>query len=84
MRDRRRNTADGMNLANTQELLRNLEREPEHVQLHKASLEVMIAWCMDEIHRLAQDGENQRKMQLVAIEYRARLLLERWTKRNLN
>ena len=76
--------ADGMNLANTQELLRDLERQPERVQLHKAALEEAIAWCMDEIHRLAQDGETQRKIQLVAIEYRARLLLERWTKRNLN
>ncbi len=73
-----------MEIASTQELLRDLERTPERVQLHKAALEETIAWCMDEIHRLAQDGENQRKMQLVAIEYRARLLLERWTKRNLN
>ncbi len=73
-----------MDLATTRELLRDLEREPERVQLHKTALEETIAWCMDEIHRLAQDGENQRKMQLVAIEYRARLLLERWTTRNLN
>ena len=54
------------------------------LQLQKAALEETIASCMNEIHRLAQDGENQRKMQLVAIEYRARLLLERWAKRNLN
>ena len=65
-------------------LFRSLERQPERAQLHNTGLEETIAWCMDEIHRLAQDGENQRKMQLVAIEYRARLLLERWTKRNLN
>ena len=75
--------AVGMNLANPQELS-DLERQPERVQLDKTALEEMIAWCMDEIHRLAQDGENQRKMQLVAIEYRARLPLERWRKRNLN
>ena len=73
-----------MEIANTRELFSDLERKPERVQLHKAALEETIAWCMDEIHRLAQDGENDRKMQLVAIEYRARLLLERWTKRNLN
>ena len=73
-----------MEIASTQELLRDLERQPERVQLHTAAIEETIAWCMDEIHRLAQDGENQRKMQIVAIEYRARLLLERWTKRNLN
>ena len=68
-----------MEIASTQELLRDLERAPERVQLHKTALEETIAWCMDEIHRLAQDGENDRKMQLVAIEYRARLLLQRWT-----
>ena len=73
-----------MEIANTEELLRDLQQEPERVQLHKTALEEMIARCMDEIRRLAQDGENQCKMQLVAIEYRARLLLERWTKRNLN
>ena len=73
-----------MEIATTQKLLRDLEREPKRVQLHKTALEETIAWCVDEIHRLAQDGENQRKMQLVAIEYRARLLLKRWTKRNLN
>ena len=73
-----------MEIASTQELLRDLERKPERVQLHKTALEETIAWCMDEIHRLAQDGENDRKMELVAIEYRARLLLERWTRRNLN
>ena len=73
-----------MKIANTKQLLRDLERQPERVQLHKTALEETIASCMDEIHRLAQDGENRRKMQLVAIEYRARLLLERWTKRNLN
>ena len=73
-----------MEIAGTQDLLRDLERAPERVQLHKTALEETIAWCMEEIHRLALDGENDRKMQLVAIEYRARLLLERWTKRNLN
>ncbi len=73
-----------MEIGSTQKLLRDLEREPKRVQLHKTALEESIAWCMDEIHRLAQDGETQRKMQLVAIEYRARLLRELWTKRNLN
>ena len=40
---------------------------------------------MDEIHRLAQAGEDDEgKMQLVAIESRARLLLERWRKLGAN
>ena len=73
-----------MKIARTQELLRDLERKPERIQLHKTALDEMIAGCMDEIHRLAQVGEKHRKMQYVAIEYRARLLLERWMKRNLN
>ena len=57
-----------MEIASTQELLRDLEREPERVQLHKTALEETIASCMNEIHRLAQNGENKRKMQLIAIE----------------
>ncbi len=39
LRDRRRSTADGMEISRSQELLRDLEREPERVQLHKAALE---------------------------------------------
>ena len=62
----------------------NWRRVAARVPLHKAPLEEAIAWFMDEIHRLAHDGEIQRKMQLVAIEYPARLLLETWRKRNLN
>ncbi len=66
-------------------LLSDLEHHPQQVQLHHAELESGISWLMDEIHRLAQTSEDDgRKMQLVAIEYRARLLLERWRKRNQN
>ena len=40
---------------------------------------------MDEIHRLAKSGEDdERKMKLVALEYRARLVLERFRKRDAN
>ncbi|MHC4696937.1 MAG: hypothetical protein ACYTFA_09355 [Planctomycetota bacterium] len=40
---------------------------------------------MDEIFELAKTGEHkERKMELVALEYRARLLLERWKKRDRN
>ncbi len=66
-------------------LLSDLEHHPQQVQLHHSELEAGISWLMDEIHRLAQAGEDDGcKMQLVAIEYRARLLLERWRKRNQN
>ena len=38
----------------------------------------MIEQCMDKIHELTKPGEGkERKMELVALEYRARLLLER-------
>ena len=73
-----------MVIASTQQLLRDLERQPECVQLHKTAPEETIAWCMDEIHRSAQEGKTQRKMEVVAIAYRARLLLQRWMRRNLN
>ncbi len=66
-------------------LLADLGQSPRRVQLHHGDLESMIAWCMDEIFELAKSGEDkERKMELVALEYRARLLLERWRKRDQN
>ncbi len=48
-------------------------------------LESLIAWCMDEIFELAKtDGDKDRKMELVALEYRARLLLKRWKQLDRN
>ncbi len=53
--------------------------------MSNSRLESVIAWCMDEIHRLARSGEDdERKMKLVALEYRARLVLERLRKRDAN
>ncbi|MCH8241974.1 MAG: hypothetical protein IH897_05110 [Planctomycetes bacterium] len=51
-----------MEIASTQELLRDLERKPERVQLHKTVLEETIAWCMDEIHRLAHGRRHVRRL----------------------
>ncbi|MHC4696729.1 MAG: hypothetical protein ACYTFA_08310 [Planctomycetota bacterium] len=40
---------------------------------------------MDEVYRLAKSGENDnRKMKFVGLEYRARLLLDRWKKQAQN
>lgn len=40
---------------------------------------------MDEIFQPAKTGEDrERKMEPVALEYRARLLLERWKKQDRN
>ena len=67
-----------MRIWNTHEvkaLLRDLEQTPRRVQLHHADLESLIAWCMDEIFELAKTGEDkEREMELVALEYLARLL----------
>ena len=77
-----------MRIWNTNEckaLLRDLEQTPRRVQLHHADLEALMARCMDEIFKLAKSGEDQeRQMELAALEYRARLLLERWKKLDRN
>ena len=74
-----------MNLANAKTLLDSLEDSPESVQLHFAELERLIASCMDEVYELAKSGaDNDRKMELVDIELRARLLLERYKKLTVN
>ncbi len=40
---------------------------------------------MDEVYRVAKTGEDdERKMKLVALEYRAQLVLERFRKRDAN
>ena len=71
--------------ADCKALLADLEQSPRRVQLHHGELEAMIAWCMDEIYRLAKSGTSkERKMELVALEHRARLLLERWKMRDRN
>lgn len=61
----------------TTELLTELEADPRRVQLHTEQLEETISSCMDRICELAKQGETTEKMQLVAIEHRARLLLEK-------
>ncbi len=66
-------------------LLADLEQTPRRVQLHHADLESLIAWCMDEIFELAKtDGDKERKMELVGLEYRARLVLKRWRHKDRN
>ena len=71
--------------ADCRSLLADLEQSPRRIQLHHADRVTMIAWCMDEIFELAKSGEDkERKVELVALEYRARLLLERWKKRDRN
>ena len=74
-----------LNTADSKALLADLERSPRRVQLHRAELESMVASCMDEIYELAKSGEaKERKMELAALEYRARIVPERWKKRDRN
>ncbi len=66
-------------------IIDELEQAPARVELHAAGLEQFIAWCMDEIYRLSVSGEdNDRKMRLVALEYRARNLLGPWKRLRSN
>ena len=74
-----------MDLPQAASLLTDLERAPERVQLHHGELEGIVSVCMDDIYELVGTGaDNDRKMRLVAIEYRARLLLERFKKLRIN
>ncbi len=74
-----------MYLARSQRLIETLEAGLAKVPACYLHLENVISWCTDEIFRLAKSGEDdERKMKLVALEYRARLVLERFRKRDAN
>ena len=67
------------------QLLTTLQANPADVQLYHAELESMIGDCMKRVLELAkQGGCDDEKMKLVVLEYRVRLLLERWKKRDAN
>ncbi len=69
-----------VNITECQALLADLEQTPRRVQLHHAELEPRIAWCMDEIFELAKSGQDkERKMELVALEYRPCGICSRWS-----
>ena len=74
-----------MDFAYWVQLLTALEANPKDVQLYHLELEVMIQECMGRVLELAKEGNrDDEKMKLVALEYRARLLLERWKKESRN
>ena len=74
-----------MELSYFESLIADLETNLDKVQLHHLELEKFITWSMDEVYSLSQTGENDDlKMQIVALEYRTRLLLERCNKVGLN
>ncbi len=62
-----------------------LERDPASVQLHHGRLEEAVATCMSDIYKLPLSvADSDHKMKLVAIEYRARLVLERFRRLAVN
>ncbi len=71
----------GVNLACCQSLVRELERYPTRVQAYYGDLEAAIAWLMDVTFKATDPNEKRR---LAATELRARLLLERFRKRDAN
>ena len=74
-----------MDITRSHHLIETLEADLAKLPAFYIDLERFIAWCMDEIFRLAKSGEDdERKMKLVALEYRARLVLERFRKRDAN
>ena len=74
-----------MDLARSQHLIETLEADPSKLPAYYLHLENVIAWCTDEISRLAESGgDEEGKMKLVALEHRARLVLERFRKRDAN
>ena len=50
-------------------------RIPNGEVAYRSTLESWVSDLMDEIHR---DHDAEKKMELVALEYRARIILGRW------
>ena len=73
-----------INLDKAREFVAELERDTDRVQVYHGELESLIAQCMEEVYQLAKQGETERKLELVGIEYRARLVLERFRRNRSN
>lgn len=70
-----------MDLSRVVELIKNLERDPEHVQAYYDDLEAAIRWMMDTTFEATDLIEKAR---LAATEMRARLVLEAFRKQGTN
>ena len=74
-----------MYLTRTKSPITDLNSSPEWGATSYPELEKSIAWSMDEVYKLAQTSKDDNlKMRIVALEYRARLLLERWKRVGVN
>ena len=71
--------------ARSQHPFETLEADPGKRPAFYLHLESVIARCMDEIFRLTESGEDdERQTKVVALKYPARLVLERFRKRDAN
>ena len=74
-----------MDLTRSQHMIETLEADPAKLPAFLIDLERLIAWCMDEIFRLAKSGEDDEgKTKPAALEDGAVLVLERFRKRDAN
>jgi rhamnogalacturonyl hydrolase YesR len=70
----KRLTVSELSINEAGQLLDKLEKNPHLILAHWDTLEGLIADCMERVYRAT---DKQTKMQLAAIEYRARMLRER-------
>ncbi len=67
-----------VDLSDAKSLIADLTRHARRIKLFTADLEAFILSTMDAVYKLAKRGDDdERKMPLVGLEYRARLPLER-------
>ena len=70
-----------MDLSRCQALIANLERHPQRLPAYHGELEAAINWLMD---RTFESTDPAEKTRLAALELRARGVLERFRKANMN
>ncbi len=70
-----------MNLDHCKTLIAELERDPEQVPAFYSELESAIRWLID---ATSESKDSQEKTRLAVTEMRARLVLERFRKQNVN
>ena len=80
-----RRTRTAMTDAEAQAMIAELEREPSRMPMYLGTVQLFIAACLGRIIELAKSGEDdEHRMRFVALEYRARLVLDRWRKQAQN
>ena len=66
-------------------MIAELEGNPSRMPMYLHTVEAFIASTMGRVYALAKSGEDDGlKMQLVVLEYRARLVPDRWRKQPQN